>query len=115
MTLTNIEKAAKLMGWEVVGTFADGTPNIMRDGTINNSFKPYTNKPDLMDLECALGIDVMWNDGAECVSARQRTYASQDLIGIKDTQYFSSHPNKFTARANAVMAVVEQIYDRTNP
>lgn len=107
MTITNIEKAAKLMVDEVEGLNTVGTA-ILLNGP---AFNPYTNKADLVDVECELGIDIEWNDGAECVHAVKRT---KNLDEYK-YEFFSNHPDKFTARAHAAMAVVEQIYDRTNP
>lgn len=91
MTLTNIEKAAKLMGYNDFA-IADG------------DFNPYGNKADLMGLECELGIDLMWFD--------EEVFASLgDREELTFSAKFADHPDKFTARAHAVMAVVEQIYD----
>jgi hypothetical protein len=107
MTLTTIEKAAKLLGHDLskvtgthphLGLFIDEGPEFRQ------WFNPYTNKADLMDVECTLGIDIEWFDTV--------VMAYKYGTGINVRGILADHPNKFTARAHAVMAVVEQIYDR---
>ena len=108
MTLTTIEKAAKLMGYEL----SEWHPPAMEHlgATINGGgkdkmfFNPYTNKADLVDVECSLEIDIEWFDTV--------VMAYKYGTGINVRGILADHPNKFTARAHAVMAVVEQIYDR---
>ena len=104
MTLSKIEKCARLMGWEVIGTFADGSPNVFRNGTENNSFRPLTNKADLVDLMCAVGIDFQWHDYA--------VLAVCTIKGVCEWGYFDDHPDKQTALAHAVVDVACHIYDR---
>ncbi len=108
MTLTTIEKCAKLMGYEL----SEWHPPAMEHlgATINGGgkdkmfFNPYTNKADLVDVECALEIDIEWFDTV--------VMAYKYGTGINVREILADHPDKFTARAHAVMAVVEQIYDR---
>lgn len=108
MTLTTIEKAAKLMGLTIIKVHSEGL--LVERGVFHMPFNPYTSKSDLMDVECALGIDVEWNEATEYVFAAKRN-AHREYLAAK-FEYSKNHPNKFTARAHAVMAVVEQIYDR---
>ena len=108
MTLTNIEKAAKLMGYEYLGNIGGF---FFKDAQgVAIEFNPYTNKADLVDAECALGIDVDWID----FNVAEGFVHANIFVGdemLKHLELFADHPDKFTARANAVMAVVEQIYD----
>ena len=107
MTLTTIEKAAKLIGYEL----SERHPPAMEHlgATINGGgkdkmfFNPYTNKADLSDVIDELGISVNWH-GTTVVA-----FKPKDLID--SVILIADHPDKFTARAHAVMAVVEQIYD----
>lgn len=114
MTLTTIEKAAKLMGYEPLGTNiygvfeVDKQPENKQPHTAS-TFNPYTSKSDLMNVECELGIDVDWF-ADEKVRAYWRDYTNHKRFKCYG-MFSSDHPNKFTARAHAVMAVVEQIYD----
>lgn len=113
-TLTSIEKAAKLMGYEPLGTNiygvfeVDKQPENKQPHTAS-TFNPYTSKSDLSDVIDELGIDVEWNEAAEYVFAAKRN-AHREYLAAK-FEYSKNHSNKFTARAHAVMAVVEQIYD----
>lgn len=110
MTITTIEKAAKLMGYDLskvtgthphLGLFIDEGPEFRQ------WFNPYTNKADLVDVECALpGLEI--TIGTHHVDV-QYFYDDSDIIGTAES--YDDHPNEFTARAHAVMAVVEQIYD----
>lgn len=108
MTLTNIEKAAKLMGYQVESVADGGVWIIEHDKPLNRDgehpirlINPYTNKADLVDVECSLEIDIEWFD---TVVMAYKYGTGREIL--------SDHHNKFTARAHAVMAVVEQIYDR---
>lgn len=108
MTLTTIEKAAKLMGYTIAERKPDFNYYHLDSDTVG-TFNPYTNKADLVDVECALRICVEWDEASSMVVAYSKH------VGCLDTplvEKISNHPDKFTARAHAVMAVVEQIYDR---
>lgn len=107
-TLTTIEKAAKLMGYAV----AERKPNFNYyhlDADTVGTFDPYTSKSNLSDVIDELGIDVIWF-ADEKVRAYWRDYTNHKHFKCYG-MFSSDHPNKFTARAHAVMAVVEQIYD----
>lgn len=117
MTLTTIEKAAKLMGYEIstpeLDTLAMTMPHSKGSAWVTKGaggwvwFNPYTNKADLMDVECALGIDVFWVNSEDIIIASYSEYSTVD-----SAELVADHQDKFTARSHAVMAVVEQIYDR---
>lgn len=94
MTLTTIEKAAKLMGYNDFA-IADG------------DFNPYINKADLMGLECAFTSLHM-----NILPSRIEFWGAIGNEHAETVVYIDDHPDKFTARAHAVMAVIEQIYDR---
>jgi len=106
MTLTTIEKAAKLLGYEP-HSWADKVA-LFKDGdVIKTEFNPYTNKADLSDVECAftsLNMNIL--------PSRIEFWGAIGNEHAETVVYIDDHPNKFTARAHAVMAVVEQIYDR---
>lgn len=110
MTLTTIEKAAKLMGYEPLGTNiygvfeVDKQPENKQPHTAS-TFNPYTNKADLSDVIDELGINVLWWHSDVTGTAHYGRFVS-------DPVQYANHPDKFTARANAVMDVVSQIYDR---
>ena len=111
MTLSKIEKCARLMGYE-----RDGESQIYyRPINVNAqqiesgdypimTFNPLTNKSDLVDLMCAVGIDFQWHDDA--------VLAICNIQSLCEWGYFKDHPNKKTALAHAVVDVAEQIYDR---
>lgn len=108
--ISSIEKCAKLMGIDYYG---HAVGKVYRSGLSGYDqepveFNPLTNKSDLMGLECTLGIDVTW--------LVEGVRASNYDDGVFQVDiYFADHPDKFTARAHAVIAVAVQIYDRTNP
>lgn len=115
--MNDIEKCAKLMGLKLAESLTKEKPHFHPCGSLYvwrtdmpelimpRWFNPLTNKPDLMDLECAIGIDITWlMTGASA--------SNYDDGAFQVDSYFADHPDKFTARAHAVMAVVEQIYDR---
>ena len=110
--ITDIEKAARLMGYEL----SEWHPPAMKHlgATINGGgkakmfFNPYTNKADLMDLECELGVDVSWDGHKEAVSAEIWKHGLLEFMSLEEV---SDHPTKFAARAEAVIAVCVQIYD----
>lgn len=109
-TLTTIEKAAKLMGLEYE-VIADDVfiPETIPDLPDWRLFNPYTSKSDLMDVECELGIDVVWDDIKMLVVAE---YWRHGILEFDCLKRFANYDwNKLTARAHAVMDVVEQIYD----
>lgn len=114
MNISNIEKAAKLMGWDDcdVQLIAGHCFVSAEDDTVKD-FNPITNKADLVDLENALPSICIIMNLKMCIV----TVDKDDGTGgeWEADEYFKDHPDKFTARAHAVMAVVEQIYDRTNP
>ena len=110
MTLTTIEKAAKLLGLhELEYRRGSDAWYYTNPDSGREEFNPYTNKADLVDVECALGIAFWW--GADDISAWScaEGFNDEDITGRGN---YADHPDKFTARAHAVMAVVEQIYDR---
>lgn len=104
MTLSKIEKCAKLIGYEG-SMFRTGGGFLIEGKTVETGgiFNPLTNKSDLVDLMCAVGIDVAWR---EC-SAVALTSSSVFAFGV-----FAAHPDKQTALAHAVVDVAVQIYDR---
>ena len=106
--MTPIEKAAKLMGEEFYESFINYAPQF-------ENWNPYANKTDLIDLENSLseyyyfgliiaknGVGVFIRDSPDV--GKEPAYSC--------FAKFADHPDKSTARAHAVMAVVEQIYDR---
>ena len=105
MTLSKIEKCASLMG--IVYSEVIGGRLVLHDSNgfghpIN--FDPLTNKADLVDLICAVGIDANWDEvGVLC---------GEHENGHWDWGYFKDHPDKQTALAHAVVDVACQIYDR---
>lgn len=105
--ISDIEKCAKLMGYEPMGTNiygvfeVDKQPENKQPHTAS-TFNPYTNKADLMGVECALLVDIEWHENYVLAWVDEWTW---------EEQQYADHPDKFTARAHAVMAVVEQIYD----
>lgn len=103
--ISSIEKCAKLMGCEKVDDI--GFIRIEPDGSRGTWFNPRTNKADLMDLECALGIAIYW-DG-DWVSAFSFAHPTGDVEAVA---HYANHPTKFAARAEAVIAVAVKIYDR---
>lgn len=111
--MNEIEKCAKLMGY----TIAERKPDFNYyhlDADSVGTFDPLTNKSDLMDLECALGIDIDWID----FNVAEGFVHANVFVGdemLKHLELFADHPDKFTSRAHAVIAVAVQIYDRTNP
>jgi hypothetical protein len=100
-----IEKAARLIGIEGE-MFLAGGGFLIAGKTVQTCgiFNPYTNKADLMDVECELGIDIEWFDTV--------VMAYKYGTGINVREILAEHHDRFTARAHAVMAVVEQIYDK---
>jgi hypothetical protein len=120
MTLTTIEKAAKLMGLKYHRVFEEGleTEFSYEDYVGDNSsrrewfdlFNPYTNKADLMDVECALGIDIRFEAKGDIKEDVHVYYEGSEGVFMEDVRVKDG--DRFTARAHAVMAVVEQIYDR---
>lgn len=112
MTITTIEKAAKLMGWDDCDVqLIAGHCFVSAEGDTVKDFNPYTNKSDLMDLECALEIHIEWySDNTVRAMFFEDTFHEEKTVSILH------HDNdKFTASAHAVVAVAVQIYDRTNP
>lgn len=104
-----IEKCAKLMGIDYYG---HAVGKVYRSGLSGYDqepveFNPLTNKSDLMDLECAIGIDVGWHDD----SVIAKFYWS-GIVKHKAWANFKDHPDKQTALAHAVVDVACQIYDR---
>ena len=111
MTLTTIEKAAKLIGYKTWDQACDEGIFVGETGEVDlELFNPYTNKSDLMDVECELGIDVEWDNAASGPNVKCAKRIGSKFAYSK--VWLDNHPDKFTARAHAVMAVVEQIYDR---
>lgn len=104
--MTQIEKIARLMGCEKVDDM--GFIRIHPDGSRGAWFDPLTNKGDLMDVECALEIDVEWQHTDGYLSAKWWDFKDVFASG---RVYLKDHPDKFTARATAVLNVAEQIYD----
>lgn len=103
---SQIEKITRLMGWKFLETVDyEGEPYHIvckgAEGTVG--FNPSTDKSDLMDVECVLGIDVEWHEDYVQTWVTEFIWSEQKYI---------EHPDKFTARAHAVCAVAEQIYDR---
>lgn len=106
MTLTNIEKAARLVFTDKFG-----------HSIVNAGWNPYANKANLMELECAL---------SEKYSVEIRISHAGIYVEIETFKNTTDHLAKtylpfnkklsskeiFTARANAVMDVVSQIYDK---
>jgi len=108
MTLTTIKKAAKLMGYKVFDNTCDEGIFVGETGEGDlELFNPLTNKADLMDLECAFASLHM-----NILPSRIEFWGVIGHEHAETVVYIDDHPNKFTARAHAVMAVVEQIYDR---
>ena len=99
MNLSKIEKCARLMGYGGV----DGIVPIPTPDGQWREFNPLTNKADLVDLMCAVGIDVEWFNDIVLVWAP---------MVCNDNQTISDHPDKQTALAHAVVDVACQIYDR---
>lgn len=104
--MTQIEKIARLMGYSIVERKPDFNYYQIGVDTVG-TFDPLTNKSDLMELECEIGIDVQWSV--------HRVYAgfepNDEMTPISETSYISHFSDKFTARAHAVCALAEQIYD----
>jgi hypothetical protein len=108
-----VEKIARLMGLNyVINTDQVSVLVPFSIGYI--PFNPLTNKSDLMDVECALEVNVLWspsNKGRlDYLVANVSTHQINESTGFI---YINDHNNdKFTARAHAVCAVAEQIYDK---
>ena len=114
MEITNIEKAAKLMGYDFIKPVEGYIGSIVitdRVGRPVKDFNPYTNKADLVDVECALEIQVFWNPEGMVTVNKIYCHSALHSTVIQIEEDLDDHPDKFTARAHAVMAVVEQIYD----
>jgi hypothetical protein len=110
---SQIEKIARLMGYDHAGV-----KNISGDLAVTKTkrqinatwFNPLTNKADLMDVECALdNICVTMNFSLVIVEVDTADGSGNCFEAVAK---YADHPDKFTARANAVCAVAEQIYDR---
>ena len=98
--MNKIEKCARLMGYGGV----DGIVPIPTPDGQWREFNPLTNKADLVDLMCAVGVDANWDEvGVLC---------GEHENGHWDWGYFKDHPDKQTALAHAVVDVACQIYDR---
>lgn len=99
------------MGWKFLETVDyEGEPYHIvckgAEGTVG--FNPLTDQSDLMDVECALGIDVLHDE--EYITAE---YWQHGLLEFDDKKRIANYAhNKFTARSAAVCAVAEQIYDK---
>ena len=109
MTLSKIEKCARLMGYEplginIYGAFEVDKSKSKKELHAASTFNPLTNKADLVDLMCAVGIDFQWHDYA--------VLAVCTIKGVCEWGYFKDHPDKQTALAHAVVEVAVQIYDR---
>lgn len=105
MNLSKIEKCAKLIGYEG-SMFRTGGGFLIEGKTVETGgiFNPLTNKSDLVDLMCAVGVDANWDEvGVLC---------GEHENGHWDWGYFKDHPDKQTALAHAVVDVACQIYDR---
>lgn len=103
--MNKIEKCARLMGWEYEVVLGDVfVPETIPDLPDWRSFNPLTNKADLVDLMCAVGIDFQWHDYA--------VLAVCTIKGVCEWGYFDDHTDKQTALAHAVVDVACQIYDR---
>ncbi len=109
MTLTTIEKAAKMLGHDlskVTGTHSHLGLFIDEGPEFRQWFNPYTNKADLSDVECAftsLNMNIL--------PSRIEFWGAIGNEHAETIVYIDDHPDKFTAKAHAVMAVVGQIYD----
>lgn len=103
--MEDIEKCARLMCIEEYKVI-NGHLYPVKD--MRRPFNPLTNKSDLMDLECALGMDVYWSY-SDSVFAHNFSAEHGEIEILADLK---DYPDKFTARAHAVVAVAVQIYDR---
>ena len=105
MTLSKIEKCARLMGYEG-SMFRTGGGFLIEGKTVETGgiFNPLTNKSDLMDLMCAVGIGVDWFEEVIIAGVLESGCAAE--------VEYSDHPDKQTALAHAVVDVACQIYDR---
>lgn len=115
MTISNIEKCARLMGYEHASVH-----NIAGDLAVTKNgrqvtatwFNPRTNKADLVDVECHLCLDIEWSHCEQIIEvAHYGTNGDAEDYFYALVNY-ADHPTKFAARAHAVIAVAVQIYDR---
>lgn len=128
MNISDLEKVAKLMGYEVVQVNQDSVTvkmtiekkqyakamaiaGLHSGNTYTVLFNPRTYKADLSDVIDELGIDVRW--ASTCVSAGKHLLACgyHPECSIGHTEFLSAHPTKFAARAEAVISVCVQMYD----
>ncbi len=109
--ITDIEKAARLMGYEYshAGKHKDSHWVLKPDGYSVDTFNPRTNKADLVDLECGLSNICVTMNYSMCIA----TVDKEDDSGWEwaETACYEDYPTKFAARAEAVMSVVSQLYD----
>lgn len=98
--MTQVEKIANLMGLSYT---ISGDRVWLQYDTSKREYNPLTNKVDLMDVECALELAIDW------YSHDIQVWKSEFIF---DTQEYEKHTDKFTARAHAVCAVAEMIYDK---
>lgn len=115
--MNDIEKCAKLMGYERDG---DGESKIyyrpinvtaqqIESGDYPvMTFNPFLRQSDLMDFICFIGIDISWG--------KDRVYVdftfNDEFKPISHIEYIPQYSGKFTALAHAVIAVAVQIYDK---
>lgn len=102
--LNLIEKIAKLMGLSYT---ISGDRVWLQYDTSKREYNPLTNKVDLMDVECLLGIDIKWFP----ISVMAITWYEK-LLCSKLINFKVYNDDKLLARAHAVCFVAEQIYDR---
>lgn len=111
MTLSKIEKCAKLMGYEIDSLVDSGVWIIKQAKPLTRTgdlplrlFNPLTNKSDLVDLMCAVEIGFDWFEEVIIAGVLESGCAAEVKI--------ADHPDKQTALAHAVVDVACQIYDR---
>lgn len=97
--ISSIEKCAKLMGLGII----DGIAPIPTPDGQWREFNPLTNKSDLMDLECALGIDIDWIDFNVAEGfVHANIFVGEEML--KHLELFSDHQTKFTTPQPDIVA-----------
>lgn len=103
-----MEKIARLIGYEYSHEGKNGNHWVNKPNEYeSDTFNPLTNKSDLMDVENAFYTTLM-----NILPSRIEFWGAIGGEHSEITVYIDDYPDKFTARAHAVCAVAEKIYDR---
>jgi hypothetical protein len=106
--VSQVEKIATLIGYDHSGRRKiNGDLAVLKTKRQINAtwFNPITNKSDLMDVELSI-TGLMIIEGGSYILVKASGFNPEF------EEYKNHNNDKFTARAAAVCAVAEQIYDR---